>query len=111
MRKFFPDKAVLDEMYIELGKDSQNCMALKIKQMRLFTETQSRSHKLLKVCSSFAQSTRRMFLYLPYLSLVVRKPVFEVSDQAPHKPGSATTQDGLGLDISYIGSGGIVLSM
>ena len=28
------------------------------------------------------------------LSLVVRKPVFGVSDQVPHKPGSTTTQDG-----------------
>ena len=28
------------------------------------------------------------------LSLVVRKPVFGVSDQIPHKPGCRTTQDG-----------------
>ena len=28
------------------------------------------------------------------LSLVVRKPVFGVSDQVRHKPGSTTTQDG-----------------
>ena len=28
------------------------------------------------------------------MSLVVRKPVFGVSDQVPHKPGSTTTQDG-----------------
>ena len=29
------------------------------------------------------------------MSLVVRNPVFGVSDQAPHKPGCTTTQDGL----------------
>ena len=28
------------------------------------------------------------------LSLVVRKPVFGVSDQVPHKPGCTTKQDG-----------------
>ena len=28
------------------------------------------------------------------MSLVVRKPVFGVSDQAPHKPGCTATQDG-----------------
>ena len=28
------------------------------------------------------------------MSLVVRKPVFGVSDQVPHKPGCTTTQDG-----------------
>ena len=29
-----------------------------------------------------------------HLSLVVRKPVFGVSDQAPHKPGCTATKDG-----------------
>ena len=29
-----------------------------------------------------------------YMSLVLRKPVFRVSDQVPHKPGCTTTQDG-----------------
>ena len=29
-----------------------------------------------------------------YMSLVVRKPVFGVSDQVPHKPSCTTTQDG-----------------
>ena len=28
------------------------------------------------------------------MSLVVRKPVFGVSDQAPHKPSCTATQDG-----------------
>ena len=30
----------------------------------------------------------------------MRKPVFRVSDQVPHKPGCTTTQDGLRLEIS-----------
>ena len=29
-----------------------------------------------------------------HMSLVVRKPVFEVSDQVPHKPGCTVTEDG-----------------
>ena len=31
---------------------------------------------------------------LVYMSLVVRKPVFGVSDQVPHKPGCTATEDG-----------------
>ena len=46
-----------------------------------------------------------------YLSLVVRKPVFGVSDQVRHKPGCTATEDGKRLDILYIDSRGIVLSM
>ena len=45
------------------------------------------------------------------MSLVVRKQVFEVSDQVPHKPGCAVTEDGLRLEISDLESSGIVLSM
>ena len=40
----------------------------------------------------------------------MRKPVFGVSDLEPHKPGSTTTQDGQRLQISDLGSRGIVLS-
>ena len=29
-----------------------------------------------------------------HMSLVVRKPVFEVSDQVRHQPGCTTTEDG-----------------
>ena len=36
---------------------------------------------------------------LKYLSLVVRKPVFGVSDQVPHKPGCTATEDGYRLEI------------
>ena len=45
------------------------------------------------------------------LSLVVRKPVFGNSDQVTHKPGCTTTQDGKKLEISDVGSRGIVLSV
>ena len=31
---------------------------------------------------------------LEYVSLVVRKPDFGVSDQVPHKPGCTATEDG-----------------
>ena len=36
-----------------------------------------------------------------YMSLVVRKPVFGVSDQVRHKPGCTTTEDSWRLEISY----------
>ena len=35
-----------------------------------------------------------------YMSLVVRKPFFGVSDQVQHKPGCTATEDGLRLEIS-----------
>ena len=34
-----------------------------------------------------------------YMSLVVRKPVFGVSDQVRHKPGCTATEDGQRLEI------------
>ena len=37
----------------------------------------------------------------------MRKPVFGVSDQAPHKPGCTATEDGLRLEISDLGRKGI----
>ena len=45
------------------------------------------------------------------LILVVRKPVFGVSDQVRHKPGCAVTEDGWRLEISDLGRRGIVLSV
>ena len=44
------------------------------------------------------------------MSLVVRKPVFGVSDQVRHKPGCAATENGQRLEISDLGRG-IVLSV
>ena len=48
---------------------------------------------------------------LRYLSRVLRKPVFGVSDQVRHKPGCTATEDGYSLEISDVGSRGIVLSI
>ena len=45
------------------------------------------------------------------MSLVVRKPVFGVSDQVRHKPGCTAIEDGLRLEISDLGRRGIVLSV
>ena len=41
----------------------------------------------------------------------MRKPVFCGFDQVQHKPSCTTTEDGYRLEISYIGSRGIVLSL
>ena len=41
----------------------------------------------------------------------MRKPVFGVSDQVPHKLGCTATKDGKRLEISDLGSRGIVLSV
>ena len=46
-----------------------------------------------------------------YMSLVVRKPVFGVSNQIRHKLGCTTTEDALRLEISDLESRGIVLSV
>ena len=46
---------------------------------------------------------------MAHLSLVVRKPVFRVSDQVPHKPGCTVTEDGYRHEISDLGSRRIVL--
>ena len=46
-----------------------------------------------------------------YMSLVVRKLVFGVSDRIRHKPGCTATEDGQRLEIPYLGSRGIVLSV
>ena len=45
------------------------------------------------------------------MSLVMRKPVFGVSDQVGHKQGCTTAEDGKKFEISDLGSIGIVLSM
>ena len=41
----------------------------------------------------------------------MRKSVFGVSDQVLHNPGCTATEDGLRLEISDLGSRGIVLTM
>ena len=47
----------------------------------------------------------------PKMSLVVRKPVFGVSDQVRHKPVCTVIEDAWRLEISDLGSRGIVLSV
>ena len=46
-----------------------------------------------------------------YLSLVVRKPAFGVSDQVRHKPSCTATKDGLRHDILDLCIRGIVQSV
>ena len=45
------------------------------------------------------------------LSLIARKPVFGVSDLVRYKPGCATSEYGLRIEISDLGSRRIVLFM
>ena len=45
------------------------------------------------------------------MNLVVRKTVFGVSDHVQHKPGCTVTEDGKSIEISDLGSRGIVLSV
>ena len=47
-------------------------------------------------CREIAYIKANSTLFEPHynMSLVVRKPVFGVADQAPHKPGCTTTEDG-----------------
>ena len=56
----------------------------------------------------FTKYTPNLFHY-HYMSLIMRKPVFGVSDQVPHKPGCTATEDGQRLQILDLGSRGIVL--
>ena len=58
---------------------------------------------------SFIVSVDSKYHY--HLSLVMRKPVFGVSDQVRHKPGCTVTEDGERLEIWYLGSRGIVPSV
>ena len=45
------------------------------------------------------------------MSLVLRKPIFGVSDQGQHKRDSTATKDGKRLEILDLGSRGIELSI
>ena len=49
--------------------------------------------------------------YQHEVSLVVRKPVFGVSDHVRHKPGCTATEDGYRLEISDLDRRGIALSV
>ena len=50
--------------------------------------------KLLDICDLYVRKT----LFHIYMSIVVRKPVFGVSDQVRHKPGCTATEDCQRLD-------------
>ena len=45
------------------------------------------------------------------MSLIVRKPAVGASEQVRHKTGCTDTENGKRLEISYLESKGIVLSM
>ena len=70
-----------------------------------FVHFKLRSNNIICITVSYLGSE------LCQMSLVVRKPVFGVSDQVRHKLGCTTTQDGLIREISDLGSRGIVLAM
>ena len=61
--------------------------------------------------SIFAMETMHEHVIILKMSLVLRKPVFGVSDHVWHKPGCTATEDGYKLEISDLGRRGIVLSM
>ena len=42
---------------------------------------------------TYEKHNMKYYLELDHMSLVVRNPVFGVSDQVPHKPGCTTTED------------------
>ena len=46
-----------------------------------------------------------------YMSRVIRKPVFGVSDQVRHKPGCTATEERERFEISDLGIRGIALSV
>ena len=69
------------------------------------------SWKSLFWVTTLSNESSPLGLWWKHMSLVVRKPVFGVSDQVRHKPGCAATGDGLSFEISDLWSRGIVLSM
>ena len=77
---------------------------------RLTTELPRQANYQVHYCDVHVVSDPGIPL-LDDMSLVVRKPVFGVSDQVPHKPGCTATEDGWRLEISYLGRRDIVLSV
>ena len=64
-----------------------------------------------KIATSTSYVITRITDKMGKLSLVVRKPVFGVSDHVWHKLGCRPTEDGSSLEILYLGSRGIVLAV
>ena len=76
----------------------------------LSSEQQRQTGWMCSPIITFFVQLRHVLMTWLYMGLVVRKPVFGVSDQVPHKPG-CTDIDDERLEISDSGSRGIVLSM
>ena len=55
--------------------------------------------------------TGQSIINVYHMSLVVRKPVFGVSDQVRHKPGCTATEDDQRLEISDLERRWVVLSV
>ena len=53
----------------------------------------------------------RLYIGVFYMSPVVKETLFGISDQVQHKPRCTATEVGLRLEISDLGSRGIVLSV
>ena len=74
----------------------RNCRPCVVKVDRLFLTLISGRLQGLAKLNIFIRVPRKYrfgWYCCELMSLVVRKPVFGVSDQVPHKPGCATTED------------------
>ena len=60
----------------------------------VFAYAKSRADETREITFVSSHDSRGSFPHPYQLSLVVRKPVFGVSDQVPHKPGCTATEDG-----------------
>ena len=77
------------------------------RKLKGFSPCRNDQAKSLTKLSDFSTLLR---IVIKKISLDVRKPVFGVSDGVPHKPDCAATEGGKRLEISDVGSRGIVLS-
>ena len=84
-------------------------MTLAVYLLRMLRNIKAKQNKHMLFRSSY--SYIRAFFQWDHMSLVVRKPVLGVSDQVRHKRGCTTTEDVLKLEISDLGSRGILLSV
>ena len=91
---------------LEIQMDTENLRGKK-NRLEIFDVYLS-LYKLSDFCILGVMSRRPPVLHM---SLVVRKPVFGVSDQVRYKSGCTATEDGQRLEISDLGSRGIVLSV
>ena len=59
----------------------------------------------------FSHNEAHIEAVVEYMRRITRKSVFVVSDQVRHKQESTSTEDGKKLEMTDLGSRGIVLSM